>query len=159
MHADLEAIRRVCPGRVVCEIGVGLGPLSLMALQAGAERVYGIELDAAALEVARRVLRRNGFDASRFVPLHGASNRVELPERVDVVLSEILNSVAFGENALFFLDDARRRLLAPGGALLPRALDVHVALASPATFLAKRDFWGRQLRADYGMDYRDMLER
>ena len=83
MRAYQQAIERSCRGKSVCEIGVGLGPLSLMALQAGAKRVYGIEMDAAALEVARRIIARNGFDASRFVPIHGMSHQVELPERGD----------------------------------------------------------------------------
>ena len=57
MLAYRRAIQRVCPGQVVCEIGVGLGPLSLMALQAGAKRVYGIEVAPDALELATRVIR------------------------------------------------------------------------------------------------------
>ena len=53
MRAYQRAIRRVCPGKVVCEIGSGLGPLALMALRSGAERVYAIELDESPLRVAR----------------------------------------------------------------------------------------------------------
>jgi hypothetical protein len=133
MRAYQEAIQRTCRGKTVCEVGVGLGPLSLMALKAGATKVYGIEMDAAALEVAIRVLRDNGFDASRFIPIHGISHRVDLPERVDVVLFETLNSVAFGENALFYLEDAQRRFLKPGGKMVPQSLTCCAALGSPVT--------------------------
>ena len=157
MNAYHEAIRRTCRGKIVCEVGVGLGPISLMALKAGAERVYGIEMDGAALEVAIRVLRDNGYDESRFIPIHGMSHRVDLPERVDVVLSEILNSVAFGENALFFLEDARRRFLKPDGRMVPQSLSCYAALTNPATFQAERTFWKDDLQIDYGMDYSYML--
>ena len=48
MEAYRRAIGAVCPGKVVCEVGVGLAPLSLMALEAGATRVYAVELSAEA---------------------------------------------------------------------------------------------------------------
>ena len=40
-----KAIQRLCPGKVVCEIGLGLGPLTLMALNAGAAKVYAVEFN------------------------------------------------------------------------------------------------------------------
>ena len=46
MDAYRRAIAAVCPGKVVCEIGVGLAPLSLMALKAGAKRAV-LKLTAA----------------------------------------------------------------------------------------------------------------
>lgn len=157
MRAYERAIAAVCPDRVVCEIGVGLGPLSLMALRTGARRVYGIEMDAAALSVAERVARRNGFDDSQFVPVHGLSHQVSLPEQADVVISEILSSSGVGENISFYVEDARQRMLAPGGTLLPRSLTCFAALGCSAEVEADLEFWRTDLRGDYGIDYGDML--
>ena len=67
LHAYQAALEQCCPGRVVCEIGVGVGVLSLMALKTGAARVYGIDADSEALQLAAQVIRRNGFDSDRFV--------------------------------------------------------------------------------------------
>lgn len=159
MRAYERAIRSTCEAKTVCEVGVGFGPLSLMALRAGAKRVYGIEHDAETLALATEVLRANGFDASRFVPIHGLSTRVELPERVDVVLSETLDSMGIGESTLPFLADAARRFLAPGGAMIPSHLECQVALASPAAYRARRDLWAATLRADYGLDYGVVADR
>ncbi|MBI5515707.1 MAG: methyltransferase domain-containing protein [Deltaproteobacteria bacterium] len=158
MRAYEAAIRAVCPGKVVCELGVGLGPLSLMALKAGAQRVYGIELDEGSLQVATEVLRANGFDRTRFLPVRGVSTRAKLPEKVDVVLSETLDSFGVGEQTVAFMDDARR-FLKPGGVFLPERLDCLVALASPAEYRARRALWAQSLAEAYGLDYTPMLER
>ena len=153
MTAYQRAIREVCPGRVVCEIGVGLGPLSLMALQAGAERVYGIEIDQDAIEMATAVLRSHGFGEDRFIPVRGLSTRVELPERVDVILSETLDSTGFGENTGTYMEDAKERFLKPDGVFLPSAVKCYAALSSPRTYLRQLRFWERELADIVDVNY------
>ena len=157
MDAFETAIAEVCPDRLVCEIGVGLGPLSLMALKAGAVKVYGIEVDATALEIAVKVMKAHGFDESRFVPVHGLSSQVSLSEKVDVVLSETLDSMGLGENTAFYMRDAHRRFLHPGGNFLPRELTCWVALASPAGFRRREHFWSDTMKKRYGMDFSPVL--
>lgn len=152
MRAYAAAIREHCPGKVVCEVGVGLGPLSLMALQAGATRVYGIEALPHALELATGVIRANGF-GDRFVPVGGMSYDVELPERVDVVISETLDSSGLGENTVAAMSDAARRFLVPGGRLVPSHLGCAIALAAPAAFDERIRFWRETMFDEYGLDY------
>jgi protein arginine N-methyltransferase 1 len=153
MSAYRRAIERICPGKVVCEIGVGLGPLSLMALQSGAKRVYGIEVLPDALEFATRVIRSNGFGPERFIPVPGMSCEVDLPERVDVLLFEVFDSTFLCENVLAFVDDARNQFLKPGGVFLPERVTSKVVLAAPAEFVQQRLFWGQEMKRLYGMDY------
>jgi len=153
MDAYHRAIRAVCPGKVVCEIGLGLGPLSLMALQEGALRVYGIEIDHDALEMATSVIRAHGYGPDRFIPVEGLSTRVVLPERVDVILSETLDSTGFGENTGTYMEDAKIRFLRPGGVFLPSAVNCFAALASPRTYLRQLRFWHRELADLVGVNY------
>ncbi len=150
-----EAIRRVCAEKIICEIGVGLGPLSLMALQAGAKRVYGIELGRDVLEFTTKIARDHGFDASRFIPLPGLSTEIELPERVDVILSETLDSMGVGENTAVYMRDARTRFLKPDGAFLPARLNCYVAIANPKAYEDDCRFWNKDLSA-YGLNYRQV---
>src|SRR5512138_212725 len=85
MPAYAEAIRRsVAPGDVVLDLGAGLGILSMLALRAGAARVYAVELGDA-IDVARQVARREGV-ADRLICLQGDSTRLELPEPVDLIV-------------------------------------------------------------------------
>lgn len=153
MEAYRKAIRALCPGKVVCEIGVGLGPLSLMALQAGATKVYGVEVDKDALDTACAVLRAHGFGPDRFIPVLGLSTRVDLPERVDVLLSETLDSTGFGENTGTYMEDAKERFMKPNGVFLPSKVTCYAALASPRTYLRQLRFWEHGLADMADLNY------
>ncbi len=122
MAAYERAIKEVVrPGDIVLDLGTGTGILSQWALEAGASRVYGIDLNAPILAEAVARLERRGF-ASRFVPINELSFAVELPERVDVLLSEIMGNMADNEDFQTILWDASVRFLKPGGIMLPRAV-------------------------------------
>lgn len=157
MDAYRAAIGPQCAGKVVCEIGVGLGPLSLMALKAGATRVYGIEIDPEALACAAGILRDNGFGPDRFIPVHGLSTQVTLPEKVDVLLSETLDSMGVGENTALYMRDALERHLRPGGVFLPSRITCVTALARPRIWEEQRRFWTDTMQASWDLDYRGML--
>ncbi len=157
MSAYRHAIALRCPDKVVCEIGVGLGPLSLMALKAGAKRVYGVEVDPEALEMAVRIMAANGFGPDRFIPVCGLSTHVFLREKVDVILSETLDSAGIGENTVHFMADARQRLLKPDGCFIPEGLDCYLALASPKLYADKLAYWIDELKRQ-DMDYSPIEE-
>jgi type I protein arginine methyltransferase len=119
MRAYAQAIRDVVePGMVVLDLGTGTGVLARWALEAGARRVYGIERDAALLDRTASDLATAGF-ATRFVPVAGLSHRVQLPERVDLIVSEILGNLVDNEGFTGILADAVTRFLAPHGRRLP----------------------------------------
>jgi len=157
MDAYRAAIGPLCARRVVCEIGVGLGPLALMALKAGAKRVYGIELDPVALETATRIIRQNGFGPERFIPVRGLSTQVTLPERVDVLLSETLDSMGVGENTALYMRDALERHVRPGGIFLPAKITCVTALARPRVWEDQRRFWTDTMQSAWDLDYRGMV--
>ncbi|MFE0041975.1 L-histidine N(alpha)-methyltransferase [Streptomyces albireticuli] len=120
--AIAEAVR---PGATVLDLGTGTGILARWALEAGAARVYGIDLNESVLADAVDRLKAAGH-GDRFHPLCGLSFDLDLPERVDVVLSEIMGNLADNENAAAILDDARRRFLRPGGTMLPRQIESYL---------------------------------
>ena len=153
MLAYQRAIHATCPGRVVAEIGVGLAPLSLMALQAGARRVYGIEQNPEVLELATQLMRSNGFGPDRFIPVLGLSHNVTLPEQVQVLVSELLDAFGIGENATRYLSDARRRHLRFDGVMVPQRLETFLALAEPEVFDVRTSFWANKMKDTYGLDY------
>ncbi|WJW74308.1 50S ribosomal protein L11 methyltransferase [Thiohalobacter sp. IOR34] len=140
MEAFRRAIQRsVRPGDSVVDLGAGTGILGIWALQAGAARVYAIE-QTEAIELAREVARVNGVE-DRIEFIRANSLEVELPERVDLLVSETLGSFALDENLLRFLPDARDRLLKPEGRLLPNAIRLFVAPAEAPQSYAKLAFW------------------
>lgn len=116
-QAIFEAVKS---GMVICEIGVGTGILSKWALEAGARVVYGIEINKGILDVAIENLKEFG---SGFVPLLGLSYDISLPEKVDVIISEILGNIADNENFSPILQDAKNRFLKTDGEMLPLEVD------------------------------------
>lgn len=117
-----RAIERHCQGRTVVEIGCGSGILSIFAARAGARRVIAIE-ESRIADLAAEMFRANGV-ADRIELRRANSRDVSLDERADVIIHELLGSDPFSENMLPFIADARERLLAPNGRLIPSVLEV-----------------------------------
>lgn len=127
MNAYARAIAQaVRPGSIVVDLGSGPGVMSLLALRAGARRVHAIDTNPA-VWLARDLAAENGF-AGRLEVHHGSSFDVTLPEKGDVVVADLRGSSPLYERNLAAVADARSRLLAPGGALIPARDRLFVAL-------------------------------
>jgi SAM-dependent methyltransferase len=108
----------VKPGMKVLELGAGSGVLSFFAARAGASKVYSVERLP---HVARA--------ASRFLAANRVSDRVEVvvadaadyvpPERVDVVVCEMLHTAMLREKQLSIIAAFKERYLARFGGPLP----------------------------------------
>ena len=118
MDAYARALRQVIQSNsVVLDIGTGTGIFSLLACQFGARKVYAIEMDDA-IEVAREIATANGF-VDRIQFIQDRSTRVTLPERANVIISDLRGVLPWYGHNIDSIFDARRRLLAPGGVLIP----------------------------------------
>ena len=155
--AALEATVR--PGDVVVDVGTGSGVLAVAAARAGARHVYAVEAtDIAA--VAQRVFERNGVqDRVTLVP--GWSRHVELPEQADVLVSEVIGNEPLQEEILETTLDARQRLLAPGGRLIPHGLTLLARpIEIPAAEMHQRVLVPTDVerwRDLYGLDFTPLL--
>ncbi len=127
-----EAFRRainaaVRPGDIVLDVGAGSGILSMFAARAGAARVYAVERTTVAV-LAQQLAAANGL-ADIIHVIHGDIMDLELPERVDVIVSEWLGGFGIDEGMLAPVIAARERWLKPGGAMIPRTVTAWTALA------------------------------
>lgn len=146
MGAALRAALR--PGAVVLDIGTGSGLLAMLACRYGAGRVYAVERGHI-LEVARQLARHNGLEG-RIEFIAGHSTKVELPERVDLVVAELIGDFGLDEGIWPVFADVRRRFLKEGGRLLPDGLALHLApTAEGAQFLD----WVDPLQRATGLDF------
>ena len=108
----------VKPGSVVLDIGTGTGVLALLAARSGAHKVVAVE-PSELIDVARQTAKANGVaDTIEFV--QGLSTTLERDEPADVIVSDLRGVLPLYSTALPSIVDARRRLLAPGGTLIPR---------------------------------------
>jgi type I protein arginine methyltransferase len=150
MDAYRQALRWAIQSEsVVLDIGTGTGIFALLALKMGARRVYAIEPDGV-IQVARDLAAANGF-ASRIEFFQALSTQINLPERADVIISDIRGSLPFHKQGLAAIIDARRRFLAPGGILIPRCDTLWAAVvADPRLYRRYLGIWdGKKFKLDF----------
>ena len=125
----VDALRQaIRPGSVVLDIGTGTGIFAFLACRFGAARVYAVEPDASALEMAKRCAD-NIPGSERITWLHGLTTQMELPEQVDIVIGDLHGTLPFFKGNIESLADARKRLLKPGGRMIPSRDVLHAVPA------------------------------
>lgn len=147
--------RAVKPGDVVVEIGCGPGLFSLLACRAGARRVYAIE-SSDSVAFARELILANEC-AGQIELLHGSSLRLSLPERANVIVSDIRGTLPLRADAVASIEDARQRFLAPGGVMIPGADRLYVGLVSVPEYYASLVSPWRE--SGYGVNLSPLLKR
>jgi len=125
--AYCEAIARaVKPGDSVVDIGSGPAVFALLACKAGATKVYAIDTDSV-VEFGRQFAYANGME-DRIEFLRGDSRQIILPERVNVIVSDIRGALPLFGPGIHALNDARKRFLAESGRMIPERDTLFAAL-------------------------------
>jgi methylase of polypeptide subunit release factors len=144
---------RVRPGERVIDIGTGSGLLAIAAARAGAREVVATDIDARAVEAARRNAARNGVALeARVGPLFAGATGT-----FDVVLANLPNEIVAPAH-LATLSDEEARTFAGG----PAGNDALLALldAAPAHMHAgSRLYLGVHALTDYHATLRAALAR
>ena len=129
--AYLTAVRAsVKPGHVVADIGSGPGVLGVYAALLGARRVFLIEPDDS-VAVALALAGDNGV-ADRIEVMQSMSTQVQLPERADVIISDLRGVLPLFGTHIDAAVDMRARHLAPGGICIPHRDVLFTALVEDA---------------------------
>jgi protein arginine N-methyltransferase 3 len=139
-------------GKVVLDVGCGTGILSMFAAKMGA-KVYGVD-NSNIIDKARINIKDNGFE-DKITLIKGKMETVELPEKVDIIVSEWMGYCLLYEAMLPSVLVARDRWLKPGGLMVPSHCVIHLAPFSSQDFVDEHvNFW----RDVYGFDMRAMVE-
>lgn len=119
MDAYAAALRHaIRPDSVVMDLGCGPGVFALLACKLGARRVYAVEPNNV-VGFAREAAAANGF-ADRIEFFEKLSTEITLPEPATVIVSDLRGVLPFFQQHIPSIIDARKRLLAPRGVLIPR---------------------------------------
>lgn len=94
-------------GDIVLEAGGGTGILSMFALKAGAKHAYVIELSGRFTQVIREIAEKNGL-SDRITVINGDATETDIPESVDVYISELLCTGLFNEPQIQAYNNCRR---------------------------------------------------
>ncbi|KAK9889475.1 hypothetical protein WA026_004749 [Henosepilachna vigintioctopunctata] len=128
--------------KVVLDVGAGSGILSFFAAQAGAKRIYAVEASTMAHFAQKLVEANNLKDLIKVVP--GKIEEVELPEKVDVIISEPMGYMLYNERMLETYLHAKKWLL-PNGKMYPSRGDLHIApFTDDSLYMeqySKANFW------------------
>jgi amino acid adenylation domain-containing protein len=129
------AFKRAVKGKVVLDIGTGADAiLARLCVEAGARKVYAIELLEATYRRAKSLIERLGL-SDKIIVIHGDATKVTLPEQADVCVSEIVGGIGGSEGAAVIINDARR-FLKPSGEMIPqRSVTKFAAITLPEDFL------------------------
>ncbi|XP_033842280.1 protein arginine N-methyltransferase 2 [Periophthalmus magnuspinnatus] len=135
--------------KVVMDLGCGTGIISLFCAQlAQTAKVYAVEASPI-VEYTRRLVRQNDCEDVVCV-LQGRAEQVQLPQRVDVLLSEWMGNCLLFEFMVEAVLLARQRWLAEGGVMWPSSAALLLVPCQAHSFYTETmTFWERP----YGLDF------
>ncbi|MGK5088017.1 50S ribosomal protein L11 methyltransferase [Bdellovibrionota bacterium FG-2] len=144
----------------VLDIGTGAGLLALMAARHGASQVVTCEGVSVIARKATKIIQQNGYaERIRVMECLSTSLKVgaELPERFDILVTEIFDDGLLGEGAFRAIKHAKEHLLKPGAQIIPARVRVMaMGIESQEIFENYRvgDAAGFDVRAfnDFGLD-------
>lgn len=113
---------------VVLDLGAGTGIASLLACKLGARHVYAID-PSPVIRLLPAAAGRNGW-ADKITVFCEDSRKVDLPERVDLIVADIRGRRPVCNGAKQIMSDACLRFLKPKGQVIPGRDRIYVAPVS-----------------------------
>ena len=146
--------RDVFAGKTVLDVGCGTGILSLFCARDGqADKVYAVDGSVDIGGLTKELIKRNDLHEIITV-ITGKIEEIELPEKVDIILSEWMGTFLVFEFMIDSVLYARDRWLKPGGVIWPSNAKLFVAPCSAQkAYQEKVIAWNNQ----YGFDFSPFL--
>uniref|UniRef100_A0A8C8IA03 Protein arginine N-methyltransferase 7 n=1 Tax=Oncorhynchus tshawytscha TaxID=74940 RepID=A0A8C8IA03_ONCTS len=118
---------------IVLDIGTGTGLLSMMAVTAGADYCYAVEVFKPMADAAFRIVKKNGFsDKIKIINKHSTEVTVgldgDMQTRANVLVTELFDTELIGEGALPSYEHAHLNLVQAGCEAVPHRATVYAQL-------------------------------
>uniref|UniRef100_A0A3Q4MAD1 Protein arginine N-methyltransferase 7 n=1 Tax=Neolamprologus brichardi TaxID=32507 RepID=A0A3Q4MAD1_NEOBR len=118
---------------VVLDIGTGTGLLSMMAITAGADFCYAVEVFKPMAEAAQCIVEKNGFsDKIKIINKHSTDVTVgpdgDMQVKANVLITELFDTELIGEGALPSYEHAHQNLMQERCEAVPHRATVYARL-------------------------------
>ncbi|SDO35592.1 amino acid adenylation domain-containing protein, partial [Pedobacter steynii] len=126
-----EVFKQLLKDKVVLDLGAGGDAiLSQFCIEAGAKKVYSVEILLETFNKAKKVIEDLGLQ-DKIILIHGDISNIQLPEEVDYCVSEIVGSIGGSEGASKLINETRRLLKTPSNMIPKRSLTKIAAVNFP----------------------------
>jgi len=126
--------------KLVLDVGCGTGILSMFAVKAGAKHVYAVDCSDI-VHQANQIIMDNGMQ-DKITIIQKKVEELDLPCKVDIILSEWMGYFLLYESMLNTVIWARDHFLAPEGILLPDRASLFIAGIEDEEYKQdKIDYW------------------
>ncbi|XP_068595159.1 protein arginine N-methyltransferase 7 [Brachionichthys hirsutus] len=118
---------------IVLDIGTGTGLLSMMAVSAGADVCYAVEVFKPMADAALSIVEKNGFsDKIKIINKHSTDVTVgpggDMQTKANVLITELFDTELIGEGALPSYEHAHHNLVQEGCEAVPHRATVYAQL-------------------------------
>jgi len=115
-------------GDIVVDVGSGTGILAFFAAEAGAKKVYAVEVDPMLSEYLKRSIRANDLTDVIEV-LSGDALEVDLPQNVDVVIAELIETGLLEEMQVKVMNGLRAKgVVGQSTKVIPQSYETRLQL-------------------------------
>ncbi|MCP5050703.1 MAG: AMP-binding protein, partial [bacterium] len=136
------AIHQKVPDKVVVEFGTGKDAiLARFCVEAGARIVYAVEISENSYKQAQQTVKQLGLQ-DKIILIHGDAADVNLPEKADVCLSELIGTIGGSEGTAAILKNSAR-FLKEGGAVIPQKCVTKIAAVQLPTGIRQSPSFSR----------------
>ncbi|XP_053175311.1 protein arginine N-methyltransferase 7 [Scomber japonicus] len=118
---------------IILDIGTGTGLLSMMAVTAGADYCYAVEVFKPMATAAQSIVEKNGFsDKIKIINKHSTDVTVgpdgDMQMKANILITELFDTELIGEGALPSYEHAHHNLVQEGCEAVPHRATVYAQL-------------------------------